>query len=60
MSVAALLIPESTVLAAIVINVMWSSASPRKLEKLWHIDRVDFALAFITFGLVLALDLLPP
>jgi SulP family sulfate permease len=38
---------------------MWGSASPRKLEKLWHIDRVDFALAFITFALVLALDLLP-
>ena len=51
-------LPE-TVLAAIVINAMWGSASPRKLEKLWHIDRVDFALAFITFALVLALDLLP-
>jgi MFS superfamily sulfate permease-like transporter len=46
-------------LAAIVINAMWGSASPRKLERLWRIDRVDFALGFITFFLVLALDLLP-
>jgi high affinity sulfate transporter 1 len=51
-------LPE-TVLAAIVINAMWGSANPRKLEKLWKIDKVDFALAFITFFLVLALDLLP-
>jgi MFS superfamily sulfate permease-like transporter len=51
-------LPE-TVLAAIVINAMWGSANPRKLEKLWRIDKVDFALAFFTFFLVLALDLLP-
>jgi len=51
-------LPE-TVLAAIVINAMWGSANPRKLERLWHIDKVDFMLAFITFFLVLALDLLP-
>jgi high affinity sulfate transporter 1 len=51
-------LPE-TVLAAIVINAMSGSASPRKLEKLWRIDKVDFALGFITFFLVLALDLLP-
>ncbi|MBE2223450.1 MAG: sulfate permease [Anaerolineae bacterium] len=51
-------LPE-TVLAAIVINAMSGSASPRKLEKLWRIDKVDFALAFITFFLVLTLDLLP-
>jgi high affinity sulfate transporter 1 len=51
-------LPE-TVLAAIVINAMWGSASPRKLERLWRIDRVDFVAAFITFFLVLALDLLP-
>jgi high affinity sulfate transporter 1 len=51
-------LPE-TVLAAIVIHAMWGSANPRKLEKLWRIDKVDFALAFITFFLVLALDLLP-
>ena len=51
-------LPE-TVLAAIVINAMSDSASPRKLEKLWRIDKVDFWLAFITFILVLALDLLP-
>jgi MFS superfamily sulfate permease-like transporter len=47
------------VLAAIVINAMWGSASPRKLEKLWKVDKVDFVLAFVTFFLVLALDLLP-
>jgi high affinity sulfate transporter 1 len=51
-------LPE-TVLAAIVIHAMWGSASPRKLEKLWRVDKVDFALAFFTFFLVLALDLLP-
>jgi high affinity sulfate transporter 1 len=51
-------LPE-TVLAAIVINAMWGSANPRKLEKLWRIDKVDFALASITLLLVLALDLLP-
>ena len=51
-------LPE-TVLAAIVINAMWGSANPRKLEKLWRIDKIDFALAAVTFLLVLALDLLP-
>jgi high affinity sulfate transporter 1 len=51
-------LPE-TVLAAIVINAMTDSASPRKLEKLWRIDKVDFALGLITLLLVLALDLLP-
>ena len=51
-------LPE-TVLAAIVINAMSGSASPRKLERLWRIDKVDFAMAFITFLLVLAFDLLP-
>jgi MFS superfamily sulfate permease-like transporter len=51
-------LPE-TALAAIVINAMWGSANPAKLEKLWRIDRVDFALGLITLVLVLALDLLP-
>ena len=51
-------LPE-TVLAAVVINAMWESASPKKLMALWGIDRVDFAAAFITFILVLFLDLLP-
>jgi SulP family sulfate permease len=51
-------LPEA-VLAAIVINAMSGSASPRKLEKLWRIDKIDFALAAVTFLLVLALDLLP-
>ncbi len=51
-------LPE-TVLAVIVINAMSGSANPRKLKLLWHIDRPDFALGFITFFLVLALDLLP-
>jgi MFS superfamily sulfate permease-like transporter len=51
-------LPE-TVLAAIVINAMWGSANPRKLERLWAVDRVDFWLGFLTLILVLALDLLP-
>ena len=51
-------LPEA-VLAAIVINAMWGSANPRKLEKLWRIDRVDFALGSITALVVLAMDLLP-
>jgi high affinity sulfate transporter 1 len=51
-------LPEA-VLAAIVINAMWGSAKPDKLEKLWRIDKVDFAMAIVTLFLVLALDLLP-
>jgi len=51
-------LPEA-VLAAIVINALSGSASPKKLEKLWRIDKIDFALALTTFFLVLALDLLP-
>jgi high affinity sulfate transporter 1 len=51
-------LPE-TVLAAIVINAMSDSASPRKMERLRRINKVDFGLALITFLLVLALDLLP-
>ena len=51
-------LPEA-VLAAIVINAMSGSAGPRKLERLWRVDKIDFALALATFLLVLALDLLP-
>jgi high affinity sulfate transporter 1 len=51
-------LPE-TVLAAIVINAMWGSASPRKLERLWHVDKSDFALGLLTMLIVLAFDLLP-
>jgi SulP family sulfate permease len=51
-------LPEAT-LAAIVINALADSASPRKLERLWRVDKVDFVLALITFLLVLSLDLLP-
>jgi high affinity sulfate transporter 1 len=51
-------LPEAT-LAAIVINALADSASPRKLEKLWRVDKVDFVLALITLLLVLSLDLLP-
>ena len=37
--------------------MLWpDSASPRKLEKLLRIDKVDFALGLITLLLVLALD----
>ena len=51
-------LPE-TVLAAIVINAMSGSASPTKLERLWRVDKIDFAFAAMTFLLVLLLDLLP-
>jgi high affinity sulfate transporter 1 len=51
-------LPE-TVLAAIVINAMADSASPRKLEKLYRVNKVDFTLGLITLLLVLAFDLLP-
>jgi SulP family sulfate permease len=51
-------LPEA-VLAAIVINAMSGSASPAKLERLWHVDKIDFAFAAMTFLLVLLLDLLP-
>jgi SulP family sulfate permease len=51
-------LPE-TVLAAIVINAMWASASPKKLDKLWHVDKGDFTLGLITLLIVLAFDLLP-
>lgn len=51
-------LPE-TILAAVVINAMWGSASPAKLFKLWSRDRADCALAVVTFVMVLAFDLLP-
>jgi high affinity sulfate transporter 1 len=51
-------LPEA-VLAAIVINAMLDSANPLKLEVLWRVRKVDFALALITLVLVLVLDLLP-
>ena len=51
-------LPE-TVLAAVVINAMAGSASPVKLERLWQVDKIDFALAAVTLVVVLALDLLP-
>jgi high affinity sulfate transporter 1 len=51
-------LPE-TILAAIVINAMWDSAKPTKLERLWRIDRIDFWIGIATFFVVLSLDLLP-
>ena len=51
-------LPEA-VLAAIVINAMSESAIPKKLIKLWHIDKVDFWLAALTALVVLVADLLP-
>ena len=51
-------LPEA-VLAAIVINAMWGSAKPTKLENLWRVDKVDFTMAIATLFFVLALDLLP-
>ena len=51
-------LPEAA-LAAIVINAMSGSASPSKIERLWHVDKVSFAFASLTALLVLSLDLLP-
>ena len=51
-------LPEAA-LAAIVINAMWGSATPRKMVALWRIDRIDFALGLSTLIVVLAFDLLP-
>lgn len=51
-------LPE-TVLAAVVINAMWSSANPNKVFKLWKENKIDFGLGLVTAVLVLAFDLLP-
>jgi len=51
-------LPEA-VLAAVVINAMWGSASPKKVMKLRHDDRIDCGLGIITGIAVLAIDLLP-
>jgi high affinity sulfate transporter 1 len=51
-------LPEAA-LAAIVINAMSGSANPHALRVLWRIDKIDFALGFTTFFMVLAFDLLP-
>ena len=51
-------LPEA-VLAAIVIDAMLDSASLRKLNHLWGVDKVDYTLGLVTMVLVLALDLLP-
>jgi high affinity sulfate transporter 1 len=51
-------LPQS-VLAAVVINAMWSSAGPQKIARLWRVDRIDFSLSLITFLLVLLWGLLP-
>jgi SulP family sulfate permease len=51
-------LPEA-VLAAVVINAMWGSASPKKVMKLRHDDLIDFVLGIVTGIAVLAIDLLP-
>jgi sulfate permease, SulP family len=51
-------LPEA-VLAAVVINAMWSSASPKKVMSLRRDDLVDFVLGIVTAIAVLATDLLP-
>lgn len=51
-------LPEA-VLAAIVIDAMLDSASLRKLNHLWGVNRVDYGLGLVTMVLVLILDLLP-
>jgi sulfate permease, SulP family len=51
-------LPEA-VLAAVVINAMWGSASPKKVMKLRRDDLIDFVLGIVTGIAVLATDLLP-
>ena len=51
-------LPEA-VLAAVVINAMWGSASPKKVIRLHRDDVVDFVLGALTGIVVLAIDLLP-
>jgi MFS superfamily sulfate permease-like transporter len=51
-------LPEA-VLAAVVINAMWESASPEKVMKLRRDDLVDFVLGIATGIAVLATDRLP-
>lgn len=51
-------LPEA-VLAAIVINVMWESANPTKLLKLWKFSKLICFQSFFTAFLVLTLGLLP-
>jgi sulfate permease, SulP family len=51
-------LPEA-VLAAVVINAMWGSASPKKVMDLRRDDLVDFVLGIVTGIAVLATDLLP-
>jgi SulP family sulfate permease len=51
-------LPEA-VLAAVVINAMWGSASPKKVMNLRRDDLVDFVLGIVTGIAVLATDLLP-
>jgi sulfate permease, SulP family len=51
-------LPE-TVLAAVVINAMSSSANPAKLTRIRKIDRVDFIMGLVVGIAVLAWNLLP-
>lgn len=51
-------LPEP-ILAAVVIVAVLPSADPRRIVRLWHINRLDFAAATTTFGLVLVWETLP-
>jgi high affinity sulfate transporter 1 len=52
------LLPEP-VLAAVVIVAVLGSADPRRVTKLWAVNRFDFIAGAVTFVLVLAWETLP-
>ena len=51
-------LPEP-VLAAVVIVAVLGSADPRRVWRLWTVNRLDFAAALLTFVLVLVWETLP-
>jgi MFS superfamily sulfate permease-like transporter len=51
-------LPEP-ILAAVVIVAVLGSADPRRVTRLWNINRLDFAAGAVTFTLVLVWETLP-
>jgi sulfate permease, SulP family len=51
-------LPEP-VLAAVVIVAVMGSADPRRVMRLWDVNRLDFAAGLVTFTLVLVWETLP-
>ena len=51
-------LPEP-VLAAVVIVAVLGSADPRRVGRLWKVNRLDFAAGIVTFTLVLVWETLP-